>query len=67
MRSGKQQMKEGIEIQNQEKIRLLGEKETYKYLGILEADAIKQAEMKIFLKKTISGERENNSKPNYRA
>ena len=28
------------------KIRTLGEKETYKYLGILEADIIKQAEMK---------------------
>ena len=27
-------------------IRTLGEKETYKYLGILEADTIKQVEMK---------------------
>ena len=26
---------EGIELQNQENIRALGEKETYKYLGIL--------------------------------
>ena len=26
---------------------MLGEKETYKYLGILEADIIKQAEMKV--------------------
>ena len=31
---------------NQDKIRMLGEKETYKYLGILEADNIKQVEMK---------------------
>ena len=32
---------------NQEKIRLLGEKEkTYEYLGILEVDIMKQAEMK---------------------
>ena len=35
------------------KIRTLGVKETYKYLGILEADTIKQAEMKeSFLKNT---------------
>ena len=27
------------------KIRMLGEKETYKYLGILEADTIEQAQM----------------------
>ena len=39
-------MTEGIELPNQEKIRTYGEKETYKYLGILEADTIKQAEMK---------------------
>ena len=44
MRSGKRQMTEEIELSNQEKIRTLGEKETYKYLGILEADTIKQAE-----------------------
>ena len=55
---------DGIELPNQEKIRTFGE--TYKYLGILGADTIKQAEMKEkFLKKSISGERENNSKPNY--
>ena len=42
MKSGKQQMKERIEITNQEKIRTLGEKETYKHLEILEADTIKQ-------------------------
>ena len=36
---------EGIERPNQEKIRTLV-KETYKYLGILDADAIKQVEMK---------------------
>ena len=35
-------MSEGIELPNQEKIRTLGEKENYKYLGILEADIIKQ-------------------------
>ena len=36
-----------------------GEKETYKYLGILEADTIKQAEMKEKLKKSISWEPNN--------
>ena len=36
MRSGKGQMTEGIELPNQGKIKMLGEKETYKYLGILE-------------------------------
>ena len=46
MRSEKRYMTEGIELPNQEKIRMLGEKETYKYLGILEADTIKQVEMK---------------------
>ena len=38
---GKRRMTKGIEQTNQEKIRTLGEKETYKYLGILEADIIK--------------------------
>ena len=32
--------------QTNEKIRTLGEKETYKYLGILKVDTIKKAEMK---------------------
>ena len=35
-----------MEIPNQDKIRTLAEKETCKYLSILEADAIKQEEMK---------------------
>ena len=35
-----------MELPNQDKLRTLGEKETYKYLGILEADTIKQVEMK---------------------
>ena len=44
-----------------------GEKETYKYLEILGADTIKQAEMKEKLKKNSSREQENYSKPNYTA
>ena len=46
MKSGKRQITEGIELPNQEKIRMLGEKENYKYLGILEVDTTKQAEIK---------------------
>ena len=34
-----------MELPNQDKIRTLAENETYKYLGILEADTIKQVEM----------------------
>ena len=40
-----------MELLNQEKIRTLGEKETYKYLRLLEADAIKQVLMKEKIKK----------------
>ena len=35
-----------MELPNKDKIKNLTENETYKYLGILEADTIKQAEMK---------------------
>ena len=45
--NGKWQMKDEIEVSNQEIIRILGKKETYKYLGILEADTIKQVEIKV--------------------
>ena len=38
-------MTKGIELPK-EKIKSLGEMETYKYLGILEADTIKHSEMK---------------------
>ena len=46
MKSGKRHMTDGMELPNHDKIRTLGENETYKYLGILEADTIKQVEMK---------------------
>ena len=46
MKSGKRHLTDGIELRNQDKIRTLAEHETYKYLGILEADTIKQVEMK---------------------
>ena len=51
MKSGRRQMTEGIELPNREKIRTLGKKETYKYLGILEGETIKQAEMNEEIKK----------------
>ena len=51
MKNGKRHMTEGMELPNQEKIRTHGEKEVYKYLGILEADIIKQVEMKEKIKK----------------
>ena len=46
MKSGKRHLADGIELPYQDKIRTLEEKETYKYLGILEVDTIKQTEMK---------------------
>ena len=46
MKSGKRHLTNGIELQNQEKIRTLWEKKTYKYLGILEAEILKLVEMK---------------------
>ena len=46
MKSDKQHLTDGMELPNQDKIRTLGEKETYKYLDILESDTIKQVEMK---------------------
>ena len=45
MKSRKRHMTEGTEIPNQEIIRTLGEKETYKYSEILETDTIKQVKM----------------------
>ena len=46
MKSGKRHLTDRIELPNQDKIRALTENETYKCLGILEADTIKQVEMK---------------------
>ena len=49
MKSGKRHMTDGMELPNHDVIRTLGENKTYKYLGILgilEADTIKQVQMK---------------------
>ena len=43
-------------IESRKKIRTLGEKETYKYFGVLEADTIKQVEMNGKFNKSISQE-----------
>ena len=45
IKSGKRHMTEGVELSNKV-IRTLRKKETYKLLGILEDDTIKQQEMK---------------------
>ena len=45
-KSGKRHLTDGMELPNQDKIKTHAENETYKYLGILEADTIKQVEMK---------------------
>ena len=45
-KSGKEQITEGMELPNEERIRKLGGREIYKYMGILEAGSIKQVEVK---------------------
>ena len=45
-KSGKRHMTDGMKLPNHDKVRTLRENETYKYLGILEADTIKQMQMK---------------------
>ena len=49
-------MTEGKELTNQEKIRMRWEKESYKYMGIVEANNIKLVDMKEKIK-FISRER----------
>ena len=46
IKSGKWHITEGVELPNQVVVRTLGKKYTDKYLGILEADTIKQWEIK---------------------
>ena len=46
MKSSKRHMTDVMELPNHDKIRMLEENETYKYLGILEADTVKQVQMK---------------------
>ena len=46
MKSCKRHLTDGMKIPNQDQIRTLAENETYKYLGFLEANTIKQGEIK---------------------
>ena len=51
MKSCKRHLTDGMELPSQDNIRTLGEKETDKYFGILEADNTTQVEMKDKIKK----------------
>ena len=51
MKSSKRNMTDGMELPNHDKIRTLEENKTYKSLGILEADTIKQVQMKDMTRK----------------
>ena len=51
MKSGKRHITDGTELPNHDRIRTLEEKETYKYLDILEADTTKQEQMKDTIRK----------------
>ena len=51
MKSGKRHMTDGMELPIHDKIRTLEENETYKYLGILEDDTIKQVQIKDTIRK----------------
>ena len=57
-------MTEGIKLPKKENIRMLGEKQIYVFLEILEADTIKQAVMKEKVKINSTWERENGTKLN---
>ena len=46
LKSGEKKTVERIALLNQESIKTFGEKESYKYSGIFEADTIKQIDMK---------------------
>ena len=54
----------GIDLPNQDKIKMLVENDAYKYLGILEAETIKQVQMIEKIQRNISGELGNYSRQN---
>ena len=56
MKNCKRHIAVGKELPNKERIWTLGEKETYRYSGILEADTNKQEKMKEKLRQNASGE-----------
>ena len=67
MKIGKRHLAGGMELLSQDNIITLGEKKTYKYLGNLEADIIKQVEMKDKIKKEYLRITKSYSKQNYLA
>ena len=54
MKSVKRQLMDRIELTNPKRFRTLGKKQNYEYLGILEKDIIKKAEMKEKSNESIS-------------
>ena len=50
-KSGKRHMTERMKLPNHDRIRIIEENKTYKYLGILEADTIRQVKMKDTIRK----------------
>ena len=67
VKSGKRHITDGMELPNEDKIRTLGKNETYKYLGILETDIIKQVQMKDKIQKEYHRELEKYSRQNSKA
>ena len=67
MKSGKQQLTDGMEQPNQDKIRTLAENETYKYLGILRVTSWNKWKWKTNFKNNITGELESYSRHSYLA
>ena len=67
MKSDKRHLTDGMELPNQDKIRILGEKETYEFLGILKSDTIKQVEMEEKSKQNITRVLKIYSRQNYRS
>ena len=51
MKSDKKHRTDRIKLQYQDKIRMLGENDVYKYFGIFEADTLKQMQMKDIMQK----------------
>ena len=67
IKSGKRQRTKEIEQSIKVRIRTLGEKDNWKYLGILDEVIIKQVEMKEKIKKITLDERENFLKQSFAA
>ena len=65
MKSEKQQIMEEIGLPNQQKIRPFGEKQNYRYLGLLDADTIRHAKIKEKKSKEYHRRMKKYSKPNY--